>query len=65
VWYKFDLIIERSSPIHAKVALEEHFALEETQNPRALEELKLNLVDFEVNRLNEMDRYGIDDKICP
>ena len=44
----------------SKITLEEHFALEETQNPKAPEELKANLLDFEYNRLQQMDENNIE-----
>jgi predicted TIM-barrel fold metal-dependent hydrolase len=43
-----------------KITLEEHFAIEETQNPRAPEELKSRLLDFENDRLQQMDANGIE-----
>jgi 2,3-dihydroxybenzoate decarboxylase len=43
-----------------KITLEEHFAIEETQNPRAPKELRTQLLDFENNRIQQMDANGIE-----
>ena len=46
--------------MQGKIALEEHFAIAETQNPVAPKSLQANLLDFEATRLQDMDAYGIE-----
>jgi 2,3-dihydroxybenzoate decarboxylase len=46
--------------MQGKIALEEHFAVTETQNPVAPKSLQDDLLDFEAKRLEEMDLFGIE-----
>ena len=46
--------------MQGKIVLEEHFAVPETQNPVAPEQLRSDLLEFEGKRLEEMDAYGIE-----
>ena len=46
--------------MQGKIALEEHFAVTETQYPVAPKSLQADLLDFEAKRLEEMDLFGIE-----
>ena len=46
--------------MQGKIAVEEHFAVPETQNPFAPQTLQHDLLDFDSARISRMDKYGIE-----